>query len=422
MKLLWALCVLLGLTLAEEWVTYEGYRVVELQPQTKQAVEFLRNVQDSPDLLFEGHITLGLRPLQIAIAPSMWDEMNLWFRLLNIDYTLIHHNLGEFVENEHQRLTRHGRAYDLNDFNTLDDIMGRLDYIEAQCASGLTCELSDAGTSYDGRPIPVMRLSSGSGRQAVYVDGTTHAREWLATTTAMRILEFMATSYGSDSEVTSLIDSFDWYFIPMVNPDGYLFTWTNNRYWRKNRAPVGSGCTGVDLNRNFDYNLWGNEGVSHNPCSDLYCGPSGGSEPETQAVQNEVTRIHNAQTMVALVTFHSYGRMWMHPWGHTVNHAGFQCVRADDHDDMFAVAQSAAQAVMAVGGQTWTYGTSCEVIYATTGATDDWAKAVPGVKYPFNPELRGSDFVISPTQIQIAFEESFAGLVGMVDEINSRAK
>ena len=54
---------------------------------------------------------------------------------------------------------------------------------------------------------------------------------------------------------------------------------------------------------------------------------------------------------------------------------------------------------------------------ATTGATDDWAKAVPGVKYPFNPELRGNDFVIDKSQIGIAFEETFAGLVGMTNAI-----
>lgn len=74
------------------------------------------------------------------------------------------------------------------------------------------------------------------------------------------------------------------------------------------------------------------DGVSHLPCSDLYCGPSGGSEPETQSVQRELMRI--SSTVLASVTIHSYGNMWMFPWGNTVNFGGQTCQLADDHDEL----------------------------------------------------------------------------------------
>ena len=74
------------------------------------------------------------------------------------------------------------------------------------------------------------------------------------------------------------------------------------------------------------------EGVSTNPCSDLYCGPFGNSEPETLALDAVLAQYAGRQR--AYITFHSYGYMWMHPWGNTVNNAGFTCERADDHDDM----------------------------------------------------------------------------------------
>jgi len=76
------------------------------------------------------------------------------------------------------------------------------------------------------------------------------------------------------------------------------------------------------------------DGVSNLPCSDIYCGPTGGSEPETQAVQNELIRI--GASVLAMVTIHSYGNMWMFPWGNTVDFAGQVCERADDHDEMVA--------------------------------------------------------------------------------------
>ena len=31
---------------------------------------------------------------------------------------------------------------------------------------------------------------------------------------------------GEDDVVSDYLDRFDWYFLPVVNPDGYDYTWT----------------------------------------------------------------------------------------------------------------------------------------------------------------------------------------------------
>ena len=85
------------------------------------------------------------------------------------------------------------------------------------------------------------------------------------------------------------------YILPVANPDGYLYTQTTNRMWRKTRKPNGGlwdlvpfdkcygvSCTtgtsvpetvlcvlGTDPNRNFAYG-WGTGGSSANPCSATY--------------------------------------------------------------------------------------------------------------------------------------------------------
>jgi murein tripeptide amidase MpaA len=85
--------------------------------------------------------------------------------------------------------------------------------------------------------------------------------------------------YSTDSSVKSLVDNFSWTIIPIVNPDGYVFTWTDDRMWRKNRRKnPNSSCYGVDINRNWNYQ-WGTGGSSSIACSDTYMGPSGFSEP-----------------------------------------------------------------------------------------------------------------------------------------------
>ena len=77
--------------------------------------------------------------------------------------------------------------------------------------------------------------------------------------------------------------------------------------------------------------------MSTNPCSDLYCGDSAGSELETQLVQNEAARLAAERKIPGWVTIHSYGYMWMFPWGNTINHAGQVCERADDHEEMVSM-------------------------------------------------------------------------------------
>lgn len=97
---------------------------------------------------------------------------------------------------------------------------------------------------------------------------------------------------SSDPDIIDISSNIDWYFIPFANPgnyfndfleffliydnlDGYEYTRSSNRNWRKTRSPVSMLCFGVDGNRNFAYN-WltpdetGNEGGSRVPCTDTY--------------------------------------------------------------------------------------------------------------------------------------------------------
>ena len=66
----------------------------------------------------------------------------------------------------------------------------------------------------------------------------------------------MLTQYGSDPTVTRMLDDYDWYIIPISNPDGYIYSHNIDRLWRKTRSPPPNGglaCAGVDPNRNFGY-------------------------------------------------------------------------------------------------------------------------------------------------------------------------
>jgi murein tripeptide amidase MpaA len=93
----------------------------------------------------------------------------------------------------------------------------------------------------------------------------------------------LIAGYGKDEEITAWIDSYDFYVIPVINPDGFIYTQTTERLWRKSRLPPLPGanqsapCWGIDLNRNWP-NEWDTnpEGSSPDPCTQTYRGQSPG--------------------------------------------------------------------------------------------------------------------------------------------------
>lgn len=156
------------------------------------------------------------------------------------------------------------------------------------------------------------------GNRAIMIEAQIHAREWIAGATATYVLNQLLRS--DDPEIQSISETVDWHIIPNTNPDGYEYSRTTNRMWRKTRSPVSLVCWGVDGNRNFGYN-WlipdhtGDEGASRAPCSDTYAGPTPFSEPESIAVNNYLEQHHSEFDIY--LSFHSYGHQILFPFGHT---------------------------------------------------------------------------------------------------------
>ena len=84
-------------------------------------------------------------------------------------------------------------------------------------------EIFSVGTSSGGRNIFGIHIwgSGGKGsKPAIYFHGTVHAREWITA----KVIEYLSynllTKYSTDSAVKALVDKYDFYFLPVVNPDG----------------------------------------------------------------------------------------------------------------------------------------------------------------------------------------------------------
>ncbi|NWJ11945.1 CBPA1 Carboxypeptidase, partial [Crypturellus undulatus] len=204
-----------------------------------------------------------------------------------------------------------------------------------------------------------------------------HSREWITQATGVWTANKIAQEYGKDPAVTAILDNMDIFFEIVTNPDGFAYTQSTNRLWRKTRSiNAGSSCVGVDPNRNWDAGF-GGPGSSSNPCSETYHGPYAHSESEVRSIVDFILQHGNVK---AAVSIHSYSQMLMYPYG-------YKTEPAPDHDELHALAAKAVQDLAAVHGTRYTYGSIIDTIYQAAGTTVDWAYD-NGVKYSYTFELR----------------------------------
>lgn len=99
-----------------------------------------------------------------------------------------------------------------------------------------------------------------------------------------------------DTKVQEIANSFDWYIVPVANPDGYEHCLKQDRLWRKNRRPFGR-TRGADINANFDIDF-GGIGSNMDSNSRDFPGNYPFSEPETMAIADFIQGRKNLRTLI----------------------------------------------------------------------------------------------------------------------------
>ncbi|MBN3302842.1 CBPA1 Carboxypeptidase, partial [Amia calva] len=251
--------------------------------------------------------------------------------------------------------------------------------------------------------------TGGSNRPAIWLDTGIHAREWITPATGLWTAKKIASAYGQDPSVTAILNKMDIFFELVTNPDGYTYTHTSNRMWRKTRSMhSGSSCVGVDPNRNWAANF-GGSGSDSNPCSETYSGPFAHSESEVESIVDFILGHRNFK---AMITIHSYSQMLMYPYGYT-------SIPVPEADELHKVAQSAVDALASLYGTKYTYGSMMSTIYPASGTTADWGYT-NGIKYSFTFELRDTGrygFILPANQIIPTAEETWLALMKIMEHV-----
>ena len=305
------------------------------------------------------------------------------------------------------------------DFRTIDQINAKMDSWVAARPDLVSSFV--AGTSLEGRVIRGVRFTKApAGSPGVLFNSTQHAREWGAAVTTMFVGESLIAGYGVNPRITQLLDQAWIDVIPVVNPDGYVYTWTTNRLWRKNRRNNGDGTWGVDLNRNWAFQ-WGGGGASTNPNDETYRGVAAFSEPESQAM-GDYFIAH--PTLVGHIDFHSYSQLVLSPWGYTTTFPA-------NNDALVALGHDMKDAIARTTGAAYVAGPIASTLYIASGSAVDHAYGAHGVpSYTIEVRDKGTyGFVMPASEILPTGSENFAAalelaettLVGAVIRLNGGA-
>ncbi len=336
-----------------------------------------------------------------------------WLSINNIVFETIVSDLKEKIDNDNAamellRSQRDGEEwYEI--YRTYDEVQDKL--VEIANSSSIAT-LIDLGDSYENRAINGLKFSTGgTNKPAVFFNGCQHAREWVTVMATTYFADQLAQEYATDNFTQTLLDIVDVYIVPIVNPDGYVYTHTTDRYWRKNRQPnANSSCVGTDLNRNWDADWNGGESTSTSECSDVYVGTSPFSATEANVLKNYMEAVPN---LVGHLDIHSYSALVLGPWGYTN-------AESPDHDEIVSLGNAMNDAITNTNNYPFTFGVGDAngALYLASGTMPDWSYDELGaLGYTF--ELRpnsssGGGFELPESQILDACAENFNGAMEMI--------
>lgn len=288
-----------------------------------------------------------------------------------------------------------GIDYDYSVYHTYDEIMQWTTDIEKE--NPTLVKKTSIGTSTEGRDLPMLTLSKYPNTPRILIDCGIHAREWIAPAYCQCLVRTLLGGGTITTGIPTLNDA-TYHILPLLNPDGYVYSRESDRMWRKTRSRyTGNVCYGTDPNRNFKA-AWSGPGSSANSCSDTYYGPSAESEPEVKALADYVR--DNADDLKMYVTFHSYSQVIIYPYS-------YKDEMAPNGIDLGDFAQEGAAAAKATHGKTYTYGPGSESMYLAAGGSDDFTYD-QGVPIVYTIELRDTGlngFLLPERQILAQCEE-----------------
>ena len=224
--------------------------------------------------------------------------------------------------------TKQKSRSDLKGYHDFESVQTHLQSI--QKAHPELASIEQYGSSMENRPLIALKLTSGSpqnSKPAILLTASTHGDELITVEVLFGLLDSLVSNYGSDTRLSKLIEQYEIYFVPVVNPDGYV---RRERY-----------ANGIDPNRDYPWP----EDADHrsNPCI------------------SAIMKFYESHHIKASIDFHASGELIMYPWAYT-------------YDSLPSLEENIFDKVTARMAEFngYTHGQISKVIYVAQGSSADY--------------------------------------------------
>ncbi|XP_047612284.1 carboxypeptidase B2 [Phacochoerus africanus] len=390
---------------------FQSGQVLSALPRTSRQVQILQNLTTTYEIVLWQPVTADViekkKEVHFFVNASDVSAVKTHLNESGIPSSVLLENVEDLIQQQTSNDTVSPRASSsyYEHYHSLDEIYSWIEVITERHPDMI--EKIHIGSSYEKRPLYVLKVSTKEqkAKTAIWIDCGIHAREWISPAFCLWFIGHATHFYGTEKHYTSLLRHVDFYVMPVVNVDGYDYTWRKNRMWRKNRSfHENNPCIGTDLNRNFASKHWCEEGASSFSCSETYCGPYPESEPEVKAVADFLRR--NINHMKAYISMHSYSQKIVFPYSYNRS-------KTKDHEELSLLASEAVHAIEKTSKNIrYTHGSGSESLYLAPGGSDDWIYDL-GIKYSFTIELRDTGrfgFLLPARYIKPTCREAFAAV------------
>jgi carboxypeptidase A1 len=397
------LCLTLVWAVQAQEVKYDGYQVWRITVRMPAELEQIQRLVRDVWMVRGSVIDVCLSPDEQATLRKAGFTGEV---LIPDVGALIRQQKSDFAPQDGSLFTR---------YLTLDEIYAAMRQLADQ--NPRLVQMFEIGKSIENRPIYALRLTREPRRAHVYrdrpqvvINAMQHAREWITPPVVLYFAYRLVAEYPTNTQVREALDRLEVYVVPVVNPDGYVFTHTTNRLWRKNRRYHRQDIQPTRIWRRPEpqLELWlGRCRVpagSHRATPIEAAAPF--SEPETYWLSRWLLSL---PTLRAHVDVHSYSQLILWPWGYTTDRAPF--------DGVFERVGLAMQtAIQSVHGQFYTAGSIASTLYIASGGMTDWVFGARGA-LSFSYELRDTGqygFLLPPDQILPTCEEVYPAFLELL--------
>lgn len=395
------------------FVDYSGHKVLTITPKSEEHLEFLHKLRNDYSVDLWNEPRYANVPVMVHLKPELIRPVEAALSTQNIEYDVAFYDLESVISSERLIMKTpsnhsHADGFDFGKYNEYDKVVNLIESLARDYPK--VASLQTVGKSYENRPIYALKISSGNSenKPAIMMECGIHAREWSSVAAGAYLVNKLITQYGKDTQVTKLVDKYEFNVIVESNPDGYVYTWTTDRLWRKTRSRSSIDwlgvCRGADANRNFDIEHCG-VGTSRKPCEEIYCGDRPFSENESRAIRDLMVAL--GSRLKAYFSIHAYSQLWMTPYGTSKK-------LPPNYDTLVRVGKAGTTALAKKYGTQYSLGSIANIIYEAAGSSVDYAYVKQDVKIAYALELRDTGrhgFFLPQNQILPTCEETFDGLM-----------